>query len=122
MDRTETRAPDHYRQAQFDNTGSKRDRISGPPKNRHSDHSVQILNWNVIQIQSAKLFDIQDRTDPRSDPSEACSHVIHFTSSPTSLTFPVSSRLAWLFLRFFSDQSTSCFTWSMPTTFPVGPT
>jgi hypothetical protein len=28
--------------AQFDNTGSEKDRIGGPPKDRHSDHSGQI--------------------------------------------------------------------------------
>jgi hypothetical protein len=39
IDWTETRAADHYHQAQFDNTGSKKDRISGPPKDRYSDHS-----------------------------------------------------------------------------------
>jgi hypothetical protein len=40
--RAETRAADHYLQAQFDNTRSKKDRICGPPKDRHSDHSGQI--------------------------------------------------------------------------------
>jgi hypothetical protein len=29
LDPTETRAADHYHQAQFDNTGSKKDRIGG---------------------------------------------------------------------------------------------
>jgi hypothetical protein len=42
LDRTETRAADHYCQAQFDNKGSKKDRIGGPLKDRHSDHSGQI--------------------------------------------------------------------------------
>jgi hypothetical protein len=42
LDRTETRAADHYCQAKFDNKGSKKDRIGGPPKDRHSDHSGQI--------------------------------------------------------------------------------
>jgi hypothetical protein len=42
LDRTEIRAADRYCQAKFDNKGSKKDRIGGPPKNRHSDHSGQI--------------------------------------------------------------------------------
>jgi hypothetical protein len=39
LDRTETRAADCYCQAKFDNKGSKKDQISGPPKDGHSDHS-----------------------------------------------------------------------------------
>jgi hypothetical protein len=37
LDQTETRAVDHYLQAQFDNKGSKKDWTGGPPKDRHSD-------------------------------------------------------------------------------------
>jgi hypothetical protein len=72
LDPAETRAADHYCQAKFDNKGYKKDRICGPPKDCHSDHSGQIGNRNAIQIQSAKQQDIPDRADPRSNPSESC--------------------------------------------------
>jgi hypothetical protein len=42
LDWTEIRSADCFCQAKFDNKGSKKDRIGGPPKNRHSDHSGQI--------------------------------------------------------------------------------
>ena len=41
---------------------------------------------------------------------------------PTSLILPLSIKEEWFFLIFVSEKSTNCFTWSMPTTLPDGPT
>ena len=41
---------------------------------------------------------------------------------PTSLILPLSIKESWFFLIFSSEKSTNCWTWSMPTTLPEGPT
>jgi hypothetical protein len=94
LDRTKTRAADHYHQAQFDNTGSKKDRIGGPPKDCHCHCHPTIPGKFEVGMRSRS--DLQNnvifRIAPNHDP---------IRQKPDIMPYHVMSRVVGLFRRVF---------------------